>query len=99
MERYAPKAPFMQILFLISSGEFDSDYCRFSCLIDDETSFLLLGGWQEEYQHEAHRRVTRYDIKGFLEDLPRLTRDRYNSGCSSYTADNNKKVRKYFKSY
>lgn len=63
-----------------------------SCLIDDETSFLLVGGWQEEYQHEAHRRVTRYDINGFVEDLPSLNRDRYNSGCSSFTADNNKKT-------
>ena len=39
---------------------FDCNYVRFSCLIDDETSFLLLGGWQGEYKEEAHRRVTRY---------------------------------------
>ena len=40
----------------------DCNYIRFSCLIDDETSFLLVGGWQGEYKEEAHRRVTRYTI-------------------------------------
>ena len=31
-----------------------------ACLIDDTTSFILLGGWQSETVTGAHTRVTRY---------------------------------------
>ena len=77
-----------------------------ACLIDDTTSFILLGGWQSETVTGAHTRVTRYstvqystvqytrltryNLHGFVEDLPRLNIQRYNSGCSHYNSDGKK---------
>ena len=61
-----------------------------ACIIDDEESFILVGGWQGEGRD--HRRVTRYDFGGFEKDLPSLNVARYNSGCAYYIT-NNRKVR------
>ena len=41
-------------------------------------SVILTGG---EY---SDRMVSRYDLQGFVEDLPQLVQGRYGHGCGSY---------------
>ena len=71
-----------------------SDYFSLSsaCIIDEEDSFILVGGWQGE--GKDHRRVSRYDFGGFEKDLPSLNIARHNSGCAYYLT-NNRKVRTF----
>ena len=43
-----------------------------------------------QYSTVQYTRLTRYNLHGFVEDLPRLNIQRYNSGCSHYNSDGKK---------
>ena len=64
-------------------------------MIDEEgESFLLTGGWDSK--EWAWSRVSRYDIRGWQEDLDDLNTGRYSHGCTSYTNNDGNKVRMVF---
>jgi len=71
-------------------GEFDSQpgfslqySTRRACSISDYTTdtVIITGGWY------AMSTVTRYDISGFLEDLPSLNEGRDNHGCAAFSRE------------
>ena len=60
---------------------------RSGCMVEDDNTFILIGGWQGFHKPEAsHLSVTRYDMNGFIEHLPELRRERDGSGCSYFYA-------------
>ena len=62
---------------------------RESCTIDDPitNSIIVTGGMGDE--------VTRYDLLGYLEDLPSMLRIRNNHGCGSYINSDGSQVCRY----
>ena len=56
---------------------------RRACSISDYTTdtVIITGGWY------AMSTVTRYDISGFLEDLPSLNEGRDNHGCAAFSRE------------
>ena len=54
---------------------------RLACAIPEEASLVITGGRYTE------RKVSRYYITGWVEDLPELNVGRYVHGCSSYYKD------------
>ena len=53
--------------------------------MEDDDSFILIGGWQGFHVPEgSHFSVTRYDMDGFIEHLPELRKERDGSGCSYF---------------
>lgn len=63
--------------------------CSCSCLIDEGEKFLLTGG----RVMETEKKVARYDINGWVEDLDDLNTERYAHGCTRYTNSAGDKVR------
>ena len=60
-------------------------YWRSGCLVEDDDTFILIGGWQGFHLPEGdHLSVTRYDMDGFVEHLPQLRQERDGSGCSYF---------------
>ena len=57
----------------------------------DKPSVILTGGGFDE---EAGKRVSRYNIHGFVKDLPQLTVSRMDHGCGSYRRDDGTQVNK-----
>ena len=62
---------------------------RGSCTIEDPItdSIIVTGGMGNE--------VTRYDLLGYLEDLPSMLRTRNAHGCGSYINSDGDQVRRY----
>jgi hypothetical protein len=68
---------------------------RYACAIPDKDkpSVILTGGGFDE---EAGHRVSRYNIHGFVKDLPQLTVSRMDHGCGSYRRDDGTQVNTLF---
>ena len=64
----------------------NSFYYSDGCGIPDGNSVILTGGvW-------TRNKVSRYNVDGWLEDLPDLTIGRGSHGCASYTDEDGTKV-------
>ena len=64
-------------------------FCRYSCSIQDLTSqtVIITGGVDEGMTATNLKKVTRYDIEGFVEDMPPLNIGRAVHGCGAYLRD------------
>ena len=62
--------------------------CSCSCLIDEGERFLLTGG----IGMETEKKVARYDINGWIEDLDPLLHPRWYHSCFSYVNDQGERV-------
>ena len=64
---------------------------RYACAIPDLDghSVVLAGGGFDE---DASKKVSRYDLQGFVEDMPELTVGRMDLGCGSYWRDDGTQV-------
>ena len=60
--------------------------CREACSIPDSDSVLITGGLH------SLSSVSRYDLTGWVEDLPNLGQERRRHGCGSYTRGDGTKV-------
>ena len=62
---------------------------RYSCAIQDLTSqtVIITGGVDEGMTATNLKKVTRYDIEGFVEDMPPLNIGRAVHGCGAYLRD------------
>ena len=60
--------------------------CRYSCSIQDieNPSVIITGGADLGASVPNWKRVTRYDIEGFVEDMPPLNIGRAGHGCGAY---------------
>ena len=64
-------------------------FIRAACSITDSNSVVITGGYDD---NTIAFRVSRYNIEGWMEDLPRLTTRRWNHACALYTTDTGAKV-------
>merc|ERR1719206_1314750 len=58
------------------------------CSFTDGDSVILAGGYANGYK----TKVTRYNMQGFVEDLPDLNQEKYGHGCGCFTNQENIKV-------
>ena len=65
--------------------------------MEDDDTFILIGGWQGFHKPEGnHLGVSRYDMDGFIEDLPSLRSERDGSGCSYFYSGYGKVIFVFF---
>ena len=62
-----------------------------ACSITDTNSVVITGGGSQ-YGSSSTSRVTRYDMNGWVEDLPSLITARNNHACALYITDTGAKV-------
>ena len=64
---------------------------RYACAIPDLDghSVVLAGGG---FHEDDSKRVSRYNLHGFVEDMPQLTVGRMDLGCGSYQRDDGTQV-------
>ena len=67
---------------------------RLACGIPDDTtdSIVITGGRTRGHYNNPWNLVSRYDRNGFVEDLPRMNRNRMGHGCGHYVNSDNQKV-------
>merc|ERR1712004_690127 len=53
-----------------------------ACGIPDNETIVMTGGYNSDNE-SAHSFVTRYNISGFVEELPQLQESRYRHSCAS----------------
>ena len=66
-----------------------NDLTRYSCLINEGDTFLLLGGVDT---NGMSKNVNRYSSEGWIEDLNSLITARYQHACAQYTNNIGEKV-------
>ncbi len=64
-------------------------FYRQACAITDSDTVVITGGW-----NDTPKKVSRYSVQGWQEDLPALITGRMNHACTSYMS-RGRRVRKY----
>ena len=71
---------------LITLGLIKYSHVRGACAIADGDSVILIGGAGDD--DVPQHGVTRYNMMGYVEDLPELQEARHHHGCASFIRDN-----------
>ena len=61
---------------------------RSACAIPDTDTVVITGG--DDDNNPIHTTVSRYDVEGWVEDLPELITGRYDHACAGYTSGGRK---------
>ena len=65
-------------------------FIRAACSIEFDDKVVVTGGWGDGW---GIKRVTVYDVHGFVEFLPNMIHGRKDHGCGHYINNNNEIVK------